>query len=227
MRSAAERTEDESFPRWRSSVAVIAAAAGMASFAMNFWVPFLPVYMKQLGAKSDAAALAWIGAAYTGTGIGRLVSGPVWGVLADHYGRKRMFVRALVAATLTTLIAAGAQAPWHFVVAWTSQGLLSGFIPAAVALTSVSVPRGRLTAALGSVQGAQYAGNTIGPLIGAGLAGLFDLRGAVVAGALVPTMAALMVVLAVPRDPVRRAPAHTFETARWGRLTALTGGLSL
>lgn len=222
-----ECTGDEGFPRWRRSVAVIAAAAGMASFAMNFWVPFLPVYLKQLGAESDAVALAWIGAAYTGTGIGRLVGGPIWGVLSDRYGRKQMFVRALLAATLTTLIAAGAQAPWHFVVAWTSQGLLSGFIPAAVALTSVSVPRGRLTAALGSVQGAQYAGNTIGPLIGAGLAGLFGLRGAVVAGALVPTIAALMVVLTVPRDPVGRTPVPAPETARGSRLVALTGGLSL
>ncbi len=222
--SPAARTEDEGLPRWRSSVAVIATAAGMASFAMNFWVPFLPVYMRQLGAGSDAAALAWIGAAYTGTGIGRLVSGPFWGVLSDRYGRKRMFVRALLAATLTTLIAAGAQAPWHFVVAWTSQGLLSGFIPAAVALTSVSVPRACLTAALGSVQGAQYAGNTIGPLIGAGLAGLFGLRGAVFAGALVPTVAALMVALIVPSDPAHALPVTS--DPRGGRLVALTGGLS-
>jgi DHA1 family multidrug resistance protein-like MFS transporter len=221
----AKRPGDERFPRWRRSVAVIAAAAGMASFAMNFWVPFLPVYMKQLGAESDAAALAWIGAAYTGTGIGRLVGGPFWGVLSDRYGRKRMFVRALLAATLTTLIAAGAQAPWHFVVAWTSQGLLSGFIPAAVALTSVSVPRTRLTTALGSVQGAQYTGNTIGPLIGAGLAALFGLRGAVLAGALVPTAAALMVVLVVPRDRAGALPAA--DPAPGGRLTALTGGLSV
>lgn len=222
--NSAERAGDEQFPRWRRSVAVIAVAAGMASFAMNFWVPFLPVYMKQLGAESDAAALAWIGAAYTGTGIGRLVGGPFWGVLSDRYGRKRMFVRALLAATLTTLIAAGAQAPWHFVVAWTSQGLLSGFIPAAVALTSVSVPRTRLTTALGSVQGAQYAGNTIGPLIGAGLAALFGLRGAVLAGALVPTAAALMVALVVPRDRAGALPAG--DPAPGGRLTALTGGLS-
>lgn len=221
----AKRPGDERFPRWRRSVAVIAVAAGMASFAMNFWVPFLPVYMKQLGAESDAAALAWIGAAYTGTGIGRLVGGPFWGVLSDRYGRKRMFVRALLAATLTTLIAAGAQAPWHFVVAWTSQGLLSGFIPAAVALTSVSVPRTRLTTALGSVQGAQYTGNTIGPLIGAGLAALFGLRGAVLAGALVPTAAALMVVLVVPRDRAGALPAA--DPAPGGRLTALTGGLSV
>lgn len=223
--NSAERAGDEQFPRWRRSVVVIAVAAGMASFAMNFWVPFLPVYMKQLGAESDAAALAWIGAAYTGTGIGRLVGGPFWGVLSDRYGRKRMFVRALLAATLTTLIAAGAQAPWHFVVAWTSQGLLSGFIPAAVALTSVSVPRTRLTTALGSVQGAQYAGNTIGPLIGAGLAALFGLRGAVLAGALVPTAAALMVALVVPRDRVGALPAG--DPAPGGRLTALTGGLSV
>lgn len=229
----ATQATDQEFPRWRRSVAVIALGAGMASFAMNFWVPFLPVYMKQLGAGDDAAALAWVGIAFAGTGIARLVSGPVWGWLADRYGRKRMFVRALFAATFTTVIAAGASAPWHVAVAWTSQGLLSGFIPAAVALTSVSVPRARLTSALGSVQGAQYAGNTLGPVIGALLAGLFGLRGAVIAGSLVPSVAAAIVLLTVPADRAGRPPveAGASPVPTHGRgggwVTALTGGLSL
>ncbi len=225
-------SDEADFPRWQRTVLVIALGAGMASFAMNFWVPFLAIYMKDLGAKDDASALAWVGLAYTGTGVARLVSGPLWGMLADRYGRKRMFVRALFAATLTTLIAAVARHPAHFVIAWTSQGLLSGFIPAAVALTSVSVPRSRLTSALGMVQGAQYGGNTIGPVLGALLVLLFGLRGAVIAGALVPSMAALIVLLVVPRDRVAagrtRSPlAGDAPAARTGRLTAITGGLSV
>ncbi len=222
--------DDSDFPRWRRSVAVIALGAGLASGSMNFWVPFLPVYMKELGAPNDAAALAWVGIAYSGTGIARLISGPLWGVLADRFGRKRMFVRALAAATLTTLIAAVAQAPWHFVVAWTSQGLLSGFIPAAVALTSVSVPRARLTGALGSVQGAQYTGNTIGPVLGAVFAAALGLRGAVIAGALVPAVAAVLVALLVPRDRTGHLtpplPADGRPARREGRLATFTGGLS-
>ncbi|MBI2761742.1 MAG: MFS transporter [Chloroflexi bacterium] len=223
--------DDADFPRWRRSVAVIALGACMASFSMNFWVPFLPVYMKKLGAADDAAALTWVGLAYTGSGVARLVSGPLWGVLSDRYGRKKMFIRALVAATLTTLIAAAATEPWHVAVAWASQGFFSGFIPAAVALTSVSVARDRLTSALGSVQGAQYAGNTVGPVIGAALAATLGLRGAVIAGALVPLAAAVIVALAVPVDTVRapvsvpKIDAGRRDRGRW--LVTITGGLSV
>lgn len=134
----------------------------MASLAMNFWIPFLPLYMKHLGATSDANALFWVSVATTGLGLGRLVSGPFWGILSDRLGRKLMYVRALFFATATTLIAAFATEPWHVAVAYGCQGLLSGFIPAAVALTSVTVPESRLTSSLGVVTAAQYLGNTVG-----------------------------------------------------------------
>ncbi len=222
--ATAEETE---FPRWRQSVWVIALGAFMASFSMNFWIPFLPVYMQRLGAGDDAAALTWVGIASAGSGIGRLVSGPFWGVIADRYGRKAMFVRALFAATLSTLIAAAATEPWHVAVSWTAQGALSGFIPAAVALTSVSVPRGRLTGALGNVQFGQYAGNFGGPIAGAVLAALIGLRGAVLAGALVPAAAALIVLAVVPRDHVGPRRVVVAGAPRESRLTTLTGGLSV
>jgi DHA1 family multidrug resistance protein-like MFS transporter len=201
----------------------------MASFSMNFWMPFMPVFMKRLGAESDAAALTWAGIAFTGTGIARLVSGPLWGVLADRYGRKRMFLRALFAATITTLIAGFATEPWHVALALTSQGLFSGFIPAAVALTSVSVPRTKLTGALGVVQGAQYAGNMAGPVIGAVLAATLGLRGAILAGAIVPAAAGVIAMIAIPRDRVGiGAPVGPATPAeRAGRLATLTGGLSV
>jgi MFS transporter, DHA1 family, multidrug resistance protein len=227
---ASEMADDADFPRWRRSVAVIALGACMASFSMNFWVPFLPVYMKKLGAGDDAAALSWVAIAYAGSGVSRLVSGPLWGVLSDRYGRKKMFIRALVAATLTTLIAAVATDPWHVALAWASQGFFSGFIPAAVALTSVSVARDRLTSALGYVQGAQYAGNTIGPVIGAALAATLGLRGAVIAGALVPSVAAVIVALAVPVDRLRVQSPPAGDTSSRDRghwLVTVTGGLSL
>jgi len=198
-------------PGWRgvlakigsASTLAIALGAGLASLSMNFWVPFLPLYMLELGAASDAEALFWVGVATTGTGIARLVSGPAWGMLSDRLGRKLMFVRALYFATATTLIAAFATEPWHVAVAFTFQGLFSGFIPAAVALTSVTVPDSKLSQSLGLVTGAQYLGNTVGPAIGAGLAVAFGLRGAIAGAALMPAVAATLVIFLVPRDEVR------------------------
>lgn len=207
----------------------IAAGTGLASLAMNFWIPFIPLYMRHLGATSDADAVFWAGLAVSMVGAARLVSGPVWGVISDRFGRKAMLVRALAFATATTLVAAVATEPWHVVVAFSCQGFFSGFVPAAAALTSVTVRDANLPASLGRLSAAQFLGTTIGPAAGAGVAALFSLRGAMLAAAVLPAIAALWVVFAVERDRVGavepREPATPRETesarrpnagGRWG-----------
>lgn len=217
--SAAEPTPAEE-ARFRRITLAIASGAFLASFAMNFWWPFLPLFLQEIGATSQANALFWVGVATTVQGVARLVSGPVWGVLSDRYGRKLMFVRALFAATLTTAIAAIANAPWVIVVSLTMQGVFSGFIPAAIALTSVSVPDARLNRSLGVVTGGQYLGGTLGPAVGALLAATLGYRGAIICSALLPAFAAAWIILAVPRDTVApRAKAAAEATKRTFRVS--------
>lgn len=216
--------EDEA--RYRRVILAIASGAFLASFAMNFWWPFLPLFLLEIGATSDANALFWVGVATTVQGMARLVSGPAWGVLSDRYGRKLMLVRALYAATLTTAVAAVAHAPWVVVVALAMQGLFSGFIPAAIALTSVSVPDSRLNRSLGVVTGGQYLGSTLGPAVGALLATVMGYRGAIVMSALLPALAATWIIFAVPRDavaPRAARAAHTAATRRERSTGWITG----
>lgn len=181
----------------------IAAGVGIASLSTYFWIPFLPLYAKELGASSEASAVFWVAIGSTALGLGRVVSGPVWGIAADRFGRKLMFVRALFFASITTLILIFAQAPWHIAVAFACQGLFSGYIPAAVALTTVSVPDTQMSRSLGIVNGAQYLGSTIGPAVGAGLAVLFNYRGAIIAASIMPAIAAVVVLFVVPPDRVQ------------------------
>jgi DHA1 family multidrug resistance protein-like MFS transporter len=180
----------------------IAAGAGLASLSMNFWVPFLPLYVQELGADSPADALFWVAVAATAQGFARLAAGPIWGILSDRYGRKLMFLRALTFASVTTLIAAIATEPWHIAVAFVCQGIFSGFIPAAVALTSVTVPDSRLNSSLSTVTGAQYLGNTLGPAVGGALAVVVGYRGAIIGAAAMPALAAAIALVTVPRDRV-------------------------
>lgn len=206
--------------RYRRITFAIASGAFLASFAMNFWWPFLPLFLQDIGATSQANALFWVGVATTVQGVARLVSGPIWGVLSDRYGRKLMLVRALLAATLTTAIAAVANAPWVIVVSLTMQGVFSGFIPAAIALTSVSVPDARLNRSLGVVTGGQYLGGTLGPAVGALLAASLGYRGAIICSALLPAFAAAWIMIAVPRDSVApRAKAVAQATRRTFRVS--------
>lgn len=221
---AARATAEAPFG-YRGVTLSIATAAGLASFSMNFWWPFLPIYLQDLGATDESDALFWVAVAMTGQGFARLAAGPIWGVLSDRLGRKMMLIRALYAATLTTFIAAFATEPWHIVLALTSQGLFSGFIPAAVALTSVSVPNSRLRDALGSVTGAQFIGTTAGPAAGAALAIALGFRGAIFSGALLPAVAATAVIVMVPRDTTESrppTPPRPKQGRRWRRRPGLS-----
>jgi DHA1 family multidrug resistance protein-like MFS transporter len=188
--------------RSRASVYVIAAAVGCTSMSYNLWYPFLPLYVLELGASSDANAVFWMSIALTAQGAGRLASSAVWGVLSDRLGRKVMLLRALFLGTFTFGIAAVAQAPWHLAVALFCQGFFSGFVPASVAMVSVLVPDSRLNRSLSIVTGGQYLGSTIGPAVGAGLALLLSYRASIAVAAAVPFIAGLAIWLMVPRDQV-------------------------
>ncbi|HEU0074350.1 MAG TPA: MFS transporter [Dehalococcoidia bacterium] len=188
--------------RSRTSVFVIAAAVCATSMSYNLWYPFLPLYVLELGATSDANAVFWMSIALTAQGIGRLASSAVWGVLSDRLGRKVMMLRALFLGTFTFGVAAVAQAPWHLAIALGCQGFFSGFVPASVALVSVIVPDSRLNRSLSIVTGGQYLGTTIGPAVGAGLALLLSYRASIAVAAIVPFIAGIAILLMVPRDPV-------------------------
>lgn len=174
----------------------------MTSMSFNVWYPFMPLYALDLGAKSDADAVFWVGVAITVQGVARLLSSAVWGFFSDRYGRKLMLLRAMYLGSVTFGIAALASEPWHLSLALFCQGFFSGFVPASVALVSVTVPDSRLASSLSMVTGGQYLGTTLGPALGAALALVFGYRGAIAVAAAGPLLSATLVLLKVPRDRV-------------------------
>jgi MFS transporter, DHA1 family, multidrug resistance protein len=191
----------------RRATYIIAAAAGVTGMSFNIWYPFLPLYALELGARSDADAVAWVALAVTMQGVARLSSSALWGYLSDRWGRKLMLLRALYLASFTFGFAAIAQEPWQLSIALACQGLFSGFIPASVALVSVLVPDHRLNRSLSILTGAQHLGTTTGPAVGALLALAFDFRTTIIVASVVPLITATAVLLWVPRDRVaRRTP---------------------
>ena len=188
----------------KRAVIAIASATGTTSLLMNVWFPFLPLYMLQVGAKDEASALFWVAVGMSALGVGRLIGGPLWGLLSDRLGRKKMFVRSVYSAALTSFVLSLIYAPWQVAIALAIQGLLSGFIPAAVALVSVSVPDARVRDGLNAVSGAQYLGSAIGPAVGAAMALAFGYRGAIFTSGLLIATVATAVIFLVPADAVRK-----------------------
>ena len=199
-----QRTADAAEAIHRRAILAIATATGSASLLVNVWYPFLPLFLLQVGAKDEPAALFWVAVGMTAQGVARLLGGPLWGLLSDRVGRKKMFVRALYSATLTAFVLSMINSPWQVAIALALQGLLSGFIPAAIALTSVSVPDAKVKDALSMVSGAQYLGGAIGPAVGAAMAIAFGYRGAIFSSGVLVATVATAVIFLVPADTVRR-----------------------
>lgn len=222
MSVAATSPDASNLAQARRTTLIIAVAVGIGSMSFAFWYPFMPLYLLDIGATSEANALFWIAIATTVQGMCRFFTGPIWGVLSDRVGRKAMFLRALYFTAPTMLVAAVANAPWQITFSLAIQGLFSGFVPAAVALTSVSVPESQLGKSLGLVTGFQYLGSTIGPAAGAVLAALLGFRGAIFVGAALPAIAATGVLFYVPRDStsqraVKGQPKEKLEPFRPSR----------
>lgn len=63
-------------------------------------MPFLPLYIQSLGVTGSNVEL-FSGIAFASTALVSGLVAPMWGKLADKYGRKPMMVRASFAMTFT------------------------------------------------------------------------------------------------------------------------------
>ena len=180
----------------------ITLATGVATFANNFWLPFLPLFALEVGATDEADALYWVAVAFGVQGASRLVIGPLWGWLSDRVGRRVMFLRALYGTALINVLLGLVASPWQMVVVMGLVGAFSGFNPAAVALTSVTVPDRQLKRSLNLVTSAQYLGQTVGPGVGAVLVVWLGYRGAIHVAALIIAAVATIVIFHVPNDKI-------------------------
>ena len=99
---------------------------------------------------------------------------PIWGKVADKYGRKIIALRLRHGAghcvhglCYSSMASAGSAA---------LNGTISGFNPAAISLVSGTTPKNRMGFAMGIMQSGQVAGTILGPLIGGLMASWVGFR---------------------------------------------------
>ena len=165
------------------NVYAVTAASFMGYTGFTLVMPFLPLFIGQLG-ESDLGRIAmWTGASLGVTpGLTALLA-PAWGRLGDRYGRKIMVERSMVSFVVLMALMAYVTRPWHVLAVRVVQGVFAGYGSLSVAMAAESAPRDRMPQAIGLVQTAQRLGPAVGPVIGGGLAGLIGLRRAFLATA--------------------------------------------
>ncbi len=132
----------------------------------SFVNPFMPLFIQELGAFTNQQAAFWAGIATSASGIAMFFSAPLWGIIADRWGRKPMVLRAIFGAG-TVLALIGLAPNIYIVIALRfTQGLLSGTVAAASALVAASTPRNKMPFAMGLLMVAVFGGTSFGPLAG-------------------------------------------------------------
>lgn len=161
---------------WRVNLISVWFGCFFTGLAISQILPFLPLYVSQLGVTSHEALSMWSGLTFSVTFLISAIVSPMWGSLADRKGRKLMLLRASLGMAIAILLQAFATNVWQLFLLRGVMGLTSGYIPNAMALVASQVPRERSGWALSTLSTAQISGVIGGPLMGGFIADHVGLR---------------------------------------------------
>lgn len=154
-----------------------AAAAGMIGFTgFTLVMPFLPLYIAELGTTDVKEIAMWTGLTLGATPTVTAISAPLWGRVGDRYGSKILVIRSLIAFILTKAAMGLVTAPWQLFALRALLGIFAGYGALTISMAAESAPRDRMAYAIGMVQTGHRLGPAIGPVIGGLLAPIVGLR---------------------------------------------------
>ena len=151
---------------WRRNLYVLfmVQVLSVAGFSLVF--PFLPLYVAELGVATKGSVAFWSGLVFSSQAVTMMVSSPIWGAVADRYGRKPMLVRATLGGAVMVVLMGFAQSAEQLVLIRIVQGMLTGVVSATSALVAATVPKEKSGESLGLIQTGIWVGVSVGPLIG-------------------------------------------------------------
>jgi DHA1 family multidrug resistance protein-like MFS transporter len=205
--------ESDGHPRWRVTLYTMWLAQSFCIMGFSFVMPFMPFYVRELGVTEERMVAIWAGLLGTGSGLAMATMGPVWGWVADRYGRKMMVQRAMFGGSVVLSLMGLAKSAPQLLALRIIQGGITGTVPASVALVSSVVPKARLGASLGLMQMAVFSGGSIGPYLGGIVADRFGYQVPFgVTGALLFT-GGMLVLFGAKERFVRPAPEQREQAA--------------
>ncbi|WP_314520451.1 multidrug efflux MFS transporter [uncultured Lelliottia sp.] len=187
---------------WKVNLISVWFGCFFTGLAISQILPFLPLYVSQLGVSSHEALSMWSGLTFSITFLVSAIVSPMWGSLADRKGRKLMLLRASLGMAIAILLQAYATNVWQLFLLRGLMGLTSGYIPNAMALMASQVPRERSGWAISTLSTAQISGVIGGPLMGGFLADHVGLRAVFFITAML-LMVSFLVTLFLIKEGVR------------------------
>ncbi|MGT2801257.1 multidrug efflux MFS transporter [Streptococcus henryi] len=168
-----------------------------ASFSLV--MPFMALYVEELGAPKSKVEW-YAGLAVSLSALASALVAPVWGRLADRYGRKPMMIRASLVMTFTMGGLAFVPNVFWLLALRILNGVFAGYVPNSTALIASQAPKHRSGYALGTLATGVTAGSLIGPLMGGVLAEFLGIRQVFLLVGAILLICSLMTVFYVKED---------------------------
>jgi len=178
---------------WRRNQQVMVATVFVVFTGFAFVLPFMTLYVRELGVTDPDAVALWAGVLIGIAPLTAAVMAPVWGRLADRYGHKRMALRALASYTVLLVLSALVTSVEQLLVLRFGVGFFGGLGPLGLAMATARVPSEHMGRAVGSIQAAQILSAAIGPLTGGVLADSIGIRWTFVVTAVICVAAFVLV----------------------------------
>ncbi|QRG70361.1 MFS transporter [Brevibacillus choshinensis] len=209
--------------KWKRTLWILWTANFIAVAGVSLIIPFLPLYIEELGVHHPKDVNLWSGWIFAAQSLTAVIFQPIWGAMADKYGRKVMLLRAGIGMAIMTILMGFVSAPWQLLVLRLINGVFSGFISMSISLQASVTPDEHAGNALGTLQTGQMAGRLIGPLIGGILAEAFGFRDVFVLTGMILLMASVVVMIFVDKGtPVQtEKKEYSVGSGDWRTLTPL------
>ena len=214
---------------WRRNLAALWLAEFTAILGFSFAFPFLPLFLhRELGIPNGPELAFWSGISAGTTGFALALTSPIWGRLADRYGRKPMLVRAMIGGGISVGLMGLAQSALQLTALRGIQGASSGTVAAATALVATETPSAHLAWALGILNSAISLGNAVGPAAGGLAANVIGLRAIFLGGGILLLLASVPVLMVVRETSPRMSRGtslpvmQVLRAARAGTVRALS-----
>jgi MFS transporter, DHA1 family, multidrug resistance protein len=212
--------------RWQKTLYIMFFAQLMTAVGFSSIFPFLPLYVQELGSSSGLSIELLSGLVFSAQSFTMMLAAPVWGSLADRYGRKIMVERALFGGAILLFLMAFARSAEELIILRMLQGLFTGTLAAASALVAAQAPRERAGYAMGLLTVSMGGGVALGPLIGGVIADLFSYSAAFYIPSALLFLAGLIVLFGIQETfvpPEKQRGRRTNIMKNWWSILSAQG----
>lgn len=192
---------------WRRNLLLVWVSQFIGLMGFAFAMPFAPYYIQELGVKDPVKLKLWVSVYAAAAPLTMAIFAPIWGAVADRYGRRVMLLRANFGAAFVLVAMGSVRSVTALVLLRLLQGSLTGTVSAAQTLVSVYTPVEKTGFALGTLSAAVFSGNMVGAFVGGIVADHFGYRSAFLIAGILLMAAGMMVLIGVEEQFLR--PART------------------